>query len=70
MICVQGKSIAQVAIRWLLEKEGVSSVVIGAKTCAQLEDNLGASGPWSLTGDQVGEPLVMSPHRTLLCLQK
>ena len=33
-------SIAQVAIAWLLTKEPVTSVIIGARTVAQLEDNL------------------------------
>ena len=34
--------------RWLLEKKNVPSVVIGVKSLAQLEDNLGSLG-WSLT---------------------
>ena len=33
--------------RWLLEKRNVPSVIIGVKTMAQLEDNLGAVG-WRL----------------------
>ena len=37
-----GATVAQVAIRWLLQKPNVPSVVIGAKTVAQLSDNLGA----------------------------
>lgn len=37
--------------RWLLQKPVVTSVLIGARTEAQLRDNLGASG-WVLgTGD-------------------
>jgi aryl-alcohol dehydrogenase-like predicted oxidoreductase len=35
---------AQVAIRWLLQKPGVSSVILGARTKAQLDDNLLAAG--------------------------
>ncbi|CAG5127533.1 unnamed protein product, partial [Candidula unifasciata] len=42
------KSVPQVAIRWLLQKDVVSSVIIGARTLAQLDDNMGANG-WSLT---------------------
>lgn len=34
---------AQVALRWLLQRTGVTSVIIGARTLAQLKDNLGAS---------------------------
>jgi aryl-alcohol dehydrogenase-like predicted oxidoreductase len=37
-----GKSPAQVALAWLLTKPGVTSPVLGARTPAQLEDNLGA----------------------------
>lgn len=48
-----GKSVAQVAIRWLLQKEAVSSVIIGCKTVAQLEDNMGAGAGWELTAEQM-----------------
>jgi aryl-alcohol dehydrogenase-like predicted oxidoreductase len=34
--------VAQVALAWLLHKQAVTSVIIGAKTMAQLEENLGA----------------------------
>jgi len=37
-----GASVAQLAIAWLLAKDAVSSVLIGATKLAQLEDNLGA----------------------------
>ena len=36
-------SIAQIAIAWLLAREAVSTVIIGARTFEQLKDNLGAS---------------------------
>ncbi len=36
-------SIAQVALAWVLSKPWVSSVIIGARTMAQLEDNLAAT---------------------------
>ena len=35
-----GATVPQVAIAWLLSKPSVSSVVIGARTMEQLEDNL------------------------------
>ena len=38
--------------RWLLEQPNIPSVIIGVKTLAQLEDNLGAVG-WSLSPEQV-----------------
>jgi aryl-alcohol dehydrogenase-like predicted oxidoreductase len=37
-------SVARVALAWLLSRPQISSVIIGAKTPSQLEDNLGASG--------------------------
>ncbi|XP_035658708.1 1-deoxyxylulose-5-phosphate synthase YajO-like [Branchiostoma floridae] len=50
-----GKTVAQVAIRWLLQKDVVSSVIIGAKTLQQLEDNMGASTGWEITEEQMAE---------------
>jgi aryl-alcohol dehydrogenase-like predicted oxidoreductase len=38
-----GASVAQVAIAWLLAKEAVTSVLLGASKPHQLEDNLGAA---------------------------
>jgi len=39
-----GVSVARVALAWMLAKPHVMSVIIGAKTVAQLDDNLAASG--------------------------
>lgn len=47
--CVQsiaeelGASMAQVALAWVVDRPGVSSVILGARTLDQLEDNLGAA---------------------------
>lgn len=41
------KTPAQVALNWLLQQPGVTAPIFGARTPAQLEDNLGAVG-WSL----------------------
>ena len=38
----RGVSIPQLALSWLLEQPGVSTVIIGAKNVRQLEDNLAA----------------------------
>jgi aryl-alcohol dehydrogenase-like predicted oxidoreductase len=38
----RGVTVAQVALGWLLHQSHVTSVIIGARTMAQLEDNLGA----------------------------
>ena len=37
-----GRTPAQVALRWVLERPGVSSVIIGARNTNQLKDNMGA----------------------------
>lgn len=47
-----GRSVPQVAINWLLRRPTVSSVIMGARTEAQLLDNLGSVG-WELTPEQV-----------------
>jgi aryl-alcohol dehydrogenase-like predicted oxidoreductase len=39
----RGVSMAQVSIAWLAARPGVSSVILGARTMEQLEDNLGAA---------------------------
>jgi aryl-alcohol dehydrogenase-like predicted oxidoreductase len=46
-----GKTPAQVALNWVLTRDGVTAPILGARTLEQLEDNLGATG-WSLDADQ------------------
>ncbi len=36
-----GQTPAQVALNWLLTKDGITSIILGARTLKQLEDNLG-----------------------------
>jgi aryl-alcohol dehydrogenase-like predicted oxidoreductase len=40
----RGVSMARVALAWLVDRPAVSSVILGARTLAQLDDNLGAAG--------------------------
>ena len=47
-----GKTLAQIALNWLLQRPTIASLIIGARNEAQLRDNLGAVG-WNLTVDQV-----------------
>jgi aryl-alcohol dehydrogenase-like predicted oxidoreductase len=49
-----GKTVAQIALNWLLQRPTVSSVVIGARNEEQLVQNLGAVG-WNLTPEQVAK---------------
>jgi aryl-alcohol dehydrogenase-like predicted oxidoreductase len=46
------KTVAQVALNWLLQRPTVSNIVIGARNEEQLQQNLGAIG-WNLTLEQV-----------------
>jgi aryl-alcohol dehydrogenase-like predicted oxidoreductase len=61
-----GVSAAQVALAWLLGRPGVASLVIGARTDEQLEDNL-AAADLELSGeererlDQVSAPPLIYP---------
>lgn len=53
LINFQGKTIPQVAIKWLLQKDVVPSAIIGATSVKQLEDNIGAASNWRLSKEQV-----------------
>ncbi|MDQ6435801.1 aldo/keto reductase [Mesorhizobium sp. LHD-90] len=63
----RGVSGAQVALAWLLGRQGVTSVIIGGRTEAQLKDNLGAAD-LKLTDDErarldaVSAPPVLYPY--------
>jgi aryl-alcohol dehydrogenase-like predicted oxidoreductase len=41
------KSMAQFALRWVLQQPGITTVLAGARTAAQVEDNAGVSG-WQI----------------------
>ena len=47
-----GKTPAQVALNWILQRPGVTAPIIGARTLDQLESNLGAAG-WALGAAQM-----------------
>ena len=49
-----GKSVPQIALRWLLQRPSVSTVIIGARNEEQLRQNLAAVG-WNLTPEQVAK---------------
>jgi aryl-alcohol dehydrogenase-like predicted oxidoreductase len=48
----RGKTYPQVALNWLLTRPTMASVIIGARTPEQLEDNLGATG-WRLSDEEL-----------------
>ena len=47
-----GKTPAQIALNWLLQRPGVTAPIIGARTLEQFEDNMGAIG-WTLSSDHM-----------------
>ncbi len=47
-----GKSIAQVALNWLLQRPSVATLIIGARNEEQLRQNIGAVG-WKLAPEQI-----------------
>lgn len=49
----RGVSAARVALAWVLAKPFVTSVIVGAKSVAQLDDNLAATA-LALTDDEIG----------------
>jgi len=49
-----GKTVAQVALNWLLQRPTIVNLVIGARNEEQLRQNLGAVG-WNLTPAQVAQ---------------
>jgi aryl-alcohol dehydrogenase-like predicted oxidoreductase len=49
-----GKTVAQIAINWVLQRPSVATVIIGARDEAQLRENLGATS-WTLTPAQMAQ---------------
>jgi aryl-alcohol dehydrogenase-like predicted oxidoreductase len=49
-----GKSVAQIALNWLLHRPTVATVIVGARNETQLQENLGAAG-WSLAPEQIAK---------------
>jgi aryl-alcohol dehydrogenase-like predicted oxidoreductase len=47
-----GKTPAQVALNWVLQRPGVTAPIVGARNLDQLESNLGAAG-WALSAAQM-----------------
>src|ERR1700691_2620662 len=47
-----GKTVAQIALNWLLQRPTVSSIILGARNEEQLRQKLAAEG-WNLTADQI-----------------
>jgi len=58
----------QVALRWCLQKPSITSVIMGCKTIAQLEDNMAAGSDWELTSEEMAaldaasQPVIPYPY--------
>ena len=49
----RGQSLAQMALAWALRNPGVTSVLVGASSVGQLEDNVAALGGLDFTADEL-----------------
>ena len=49
-----GKTLAQLAINWLLHQQGVTTAIVGVKTPDQVEQNIGAVG-WEIPNNDLKE---------------
>jgi len=60
-------TVARAALAWVVQRPGVASTIIGARTMEQLEDNLGAldvklSADQIKTLDEASRPALNFPH--------
>jgi aryl-alcohol dehydrogenase-like predicted oxidoreductase len=65
-----GTTVARAALAWVVQRPGVASTIIGARTMEQLEDNLGAlevklSAEQIRALDEVSKPSLNFPHEFL-----
>ncbi len=57
-----GKSVAQFALRWALHQPGVTMVIAGARTAAQVEENAGIAG-WRIDQEDLAKvDAILSRH--------
>ena len=69
----RGQSLAQLALSWALRDQRVTSVLIGASSVAQLEENLAAAGHSDFTEDElaaIDRDAVEGRHQHLGRLQR
>ena len=59
----KGVTLAQFALAWVVEQPGVSSPIIGPRTMAQLEDNLGALDVTITAEDRAAVDALVPPGR-------
>jgi len=61
----RGQSLAQMAISWLLKDKRITTVLIGASSVAQLDNNIDALGNRGYTGEELKaiEQTLMNANR-------
>jgi aryl-alcohol dehydrogenase-like predicted oxidoreductase len=59
-----GRTVAQVALNWALQRPTVASVIVGARNETQLKENLGAAG-WTLDAPHVARLDAASERRPI-----
>jgi aryl-alcohol dehydrogenase-like predicted oxidoreductase len=59
----KGITLAQFALAWCMHQPGVTSPIIGPRTMAQLEDNLGALGVTISAEDRAAVDRLVPPGR-------
>ena len=58
----RGKSLPQLALRWASANPAVSTCLVGCRTIAEVEDNVGAVG-WTLSDDDLaGIDAIFAEH--------
>ncbi|MFT2816044.1 aldo/keto reductase [Leifsonia sp. A12D58] len=60
----RGQTLAQLAVTWILRQDAVTSVLIGASSVAQLEQNIGALDFPALTEDEIAMIEPFAVHGT------
>ncbi len=57
-----GKTVGQFALRWALQQPGLTTIIAGARTIAQVEDNVGVAG-WEISRDDIKKvEQILSKH--------
>ncbi len=56
----RGRTMVELAFSWLLSRPGVSSVIAGASSRAQLEQNIAATN-WALSAEELAELDILAP---------
>ncbi len=51
----RGQSLAQMSLAWILNNDVVTSVIIGASSVSQLDDNLQAAANTSFSPEEISE---------------